>query len=82
VFSYGLAIGWAYTYIGMPPAVLPKQNAYQLFATREWLRSERHNLIQNVPLLQMSRYWWIYRNVCGTVEEMDGYDFTSFHTSP
>jgi hypothetical protein len=72
---------WAYTYIGMYGYSFAEagERAYQLFATREWLEVVKDNLIQNVLLLANVVIGGSTGTFAVIVEEMDGYDFTSFH---
>jgi hypothetical protein len=72
---------WSYTYIGMYgySFVEAGERAYQLFATREWLEVVKDNLIQNVLLLACVAIGGSTGTFAVIVEEMDGYDFTSFH---
>jgi multisubunit Na+/H+ antiporter MnhC subunit len=72
---------WAYTYIGMYGYGFAEagERAYQLFATREWLEVVKDNLIQNVLLLANIVIGGSTGTFAVIVEEMDGYDFTSFH---
>jgi hypothetical protein len=72
---------WAYTYIGMYGYSFAEagERAYQLFATREWLEVVKDNLIQNVLFLANVVIGGSTGTFAVIVEEMDGYDFTSFH---
>jgi hypothetical protein len=72
---------WSYTYIGMYGYSFSEagERAYQLFATREWLEVVKDDLIQNVLVLANVVIGGSTGTFAVIVEEMDGYDFTSFH---
>ena len=55
------------------------ERAVQLFETREWMDVVKDNLVQNVLLMASVIIGGSTGTFAVVVEEMDGYDFTSFH---
>jgi len=72
---------WAYAYVGMYGYNFCEagERAYQLFATREWLEVVKDNLIKNTLLIASIVIGGSTGTFAVVAEEMDGYDFTSFH---
>jgi len=72
---------WAYTYIGMYGYGFCEggEKAIQLFEAREWMEVVRDNLIPNVLLMASIVIGGSTGSFAVLAEEVDGYDFTTFH---
>ena len=73
---------WAYTYIGLYGYDFNEAGfrARQLFETREWTSVVNDNLVHYVLLMASVAIGGSTGTFGVLVEEVDGYQFTSFHT--
>lgn len=72
---------WAYTYVGIYgyPFVEAGERARQLFHAREWEKVVNDNLIHIVFLMVSIGIGGCTGTFGVLLEEVDGYEFTSFH---